>query len=39
MPIQTKIPNSFKTDKIKLEKIIDYIDNYLKIIKCVSKIK
>ena len=30
MPIQTKIPETFKTDKIKLEKIIDYIDNYLK---------
>ncbi len=30
MPIQTKIPESFKTDKIKLEKIIEYIDNYLK---------
>jgi len=30
MPIQTKIPNSFKTDNIKLKKIIDYIDGYLK---------
>ena len=30
MPIQTKVPESFKTDKIKLEKIINYIDNYLK---------
>lgn len=30
MPIRTKIPKSFKTDKIKLRKIINYIDNYLK---------
>ena len=30
MPVQSKIPNSFKTDKIKLEKIINYIDSYLK---------
>ena len=30
MPIQKSIPNSFKTDEIKINKIINYIDEYLK---------
>ena len=28
MPIQENIPESFKTDNIKLEKIVNYIDLY-----------
>lgn len=27
-PVQDIIPEQFKTDEIKMNKIIDYIDNY-----------
>lgn len=30
MPVQLKIPKSFKTDKIKIDSIISYIEDYFK---------
>lgn len=30
MPIQKNIPDSYKTDNVKIQKIVNYIDSYLK---------
>lgn len=30
MPVQKELPDSFKTDNLKIKKIVNYIDNYLK---------